>query len=689
MNSYGNKPQRPASIPGGPDVFGMTQDNPAANVEHDVAALVRTARPFSDEAQRHLDDLQRALEELRNHGIPKASSIAWPAGLNRQVVLELPLKLRTRNCLSQRRFLEGTGPLKVRDLMIMENFGRTSLHDLLGELEVYLKACIHDGTVAPHPRSSTFNDATSIETHESERAFSVYLLPDDWNRTAEALGPLLAAAAELNGLETVAGALSGELSELAANMKITSELESIKVENLVIGSRGPVSVALDRLDNELLAMSPAQRIVVEHRMLREPQPTLAEVGLLLGVTRERIRQHQVKVEARILEAMGSELRLVASVLGGKLEPIMAEQAFHRRIDATLGSSDGTAQRLFRRAVVAELGYTCQQGTYMNDEARSVVSRIRSHARKLTDDAGLVDERSLRALLPNEDWQPHWPLLLPHTGLHQLHGSVTLRNSAKARAKSALVSIGHAATREEIAAVCGLTPVQVTGAFSNIPSVVKATKDRWALKEWVDDEYEGIVAEIIQRIEEDGGSTTTERLLNELPEKFHVSAISVRAYMQTPRFLVRDGRISLANVSSLKLRPLDDAVHGRDPDGAPYWTFAVESRFFDGYSVTGVPPEFAKALGCDPDGGTHARIENLPLCRDLSVRWPVATTTGASLGYLADALRELGLQKGQWVRVTLKGRNLVELSEHRDPSLPDTERPADAILARMKNRRRVL
>ena len=94
-------------------------------------------------------------------------------------------------------------------------------------------------------------------------------------------------------------------------------------------------------------------------------------------------------------------------------------------------------------------------------------------------------------------------------------------------------------------MCRLTPVQVTGAFSNIPSVVKATKDRWALKEWVDDEYEGIVAEIIQRIEEDGGSTTTERLLNELPEKFHVSAISVRAYMQTPRFLVRDGRISLA------------------------------------------------------------------------------------------------------------------------------------------------
>ena len=118
----------------------------------------------------------------------------------------------------------------------------------------------------------------------------------------------------------------------------------------------------------------------------------------------------------------------------------------------------------------------------------------------------------------------------------------MRNSAKAQAKSALLSIGRAATREEIAAVCRLTSAtQVSGAFSNIPSVIRASKDAWALAEWVDDEYEGIVAEIIQRIEEDGGSTTTKRLLTELPEKFDVSATSVRAYMQTPRFLTRDGR----------------------------------------------------------------------------------------------------------------------------------------------------
>ena len=689
MNANGNTPRRPALNPGGPDALGTTGDNPPTSAQNDLATLARPTRPFSDEAKRHLDELRRALAELRNHGIPNASSVVWPDGLNRKIIADLPLKMRTRNCLSQSRFLDGTGSLMVRDLMIIEQFGRTSLHDLLSELEQYLKACVLDGTVAPHQRRLVPTDASSIEAHEPGHAISLQPIAGDWNHTAEVLSPLLAAATELNGLRTLSEALSGELSELAAKMELTPELESIKVENLAIGSRGPISLVLDRLDGALFAMSPAQRTVVEHRLLRDPQPTLAKVGSLLGVTRERIRQHQVKVEARIAKALGSELRLVASVLRKKLDPIMESQSFDQRINVALGKGNSVAQRLFRLAVIAKMGYARQQGVYMDDQARSVVSQIRNHARECIDDAGLIDEPSLRACLPNEDWQPHWPLLLPHTGLHKLHGSMALRNSAKARAKSGLLSIGRAATRDEIAGVCGLTPTQVAGAFSNIPSVVRATKDRWALKEWVDDEYEGIVAEIIQRIEEDGGSTTTERLLTELPEKFHVSAVSVRAYMQTPKFLVRDGRISLADVSSLELRSLDDAIHGRDASGAPYWTFAVESRFFEGYSVTGVPPEIAKALGCAPDGSTHARIENLPMCHDLSVRWPVATTTGASLGYLADALRELGLQQGDWVRVTLKGRNLVELSEHRNPGSPSTKRPADAILARMKNRRRVL
>ena len=181
-----------------------------------------------------------------------------------------------------------------------------------------------------------------------------------------------------------------------------------------------------------------------------------------------------------------------------------------------------------------------------------------------------------------------------SGLHDFHGILALRDTTKARVKAALMSIGRSATRDEIASVCGFEDSQTVGAtLSNIPSVARADKERWGLREWIDDEYDGIIGEILQRIEEDGGTTTTERLLTELPSKFNVSPASVRAYMQTPRFEIRDGSVSLASTSRIQLRDLDDVIHGRDDSGAPYWTFVVESRYFEGYSVVGVPPEFAE------------------------------------------------------------------------------------------------
>ena len=417
--------------------------------------------------------------------------------------------------------------------------------------------------------------------------------------------------------------------------------------------------------------------------------TLDEVGTLAGVTRERIRQIQVKAKSKVSQAMGIEMRLIASDLQEELAPIMREQEFDRQVDAKLEIETDLSELLLRSAVIVEMGYEYHDGLYINEQAQLVIKDIRRRVTYLIDDAGIVDEAQLLASLPDEGWHQYWPILRRHIFPNEMHGCIAIRNSAKARAKSALISIGRAATREEIANVCGLSPSQVTGAFSNIPSVVRASKEEWALKGWVDDEYDGIVGEIIQRINEDGGSTSTERVLRELPEKFGVSSQSVNAYMQTPKFLIRDGWISQANASSIKLRPLEDAVHGLDENGAPYWTFAVETRLFDGYSVAGVPPEFAKALGCEPDGGTHLKIENLPLCQHLSVHWRLASTSGASLGYVADALETIGSRPGQIVRVTLMGPNRVTLTEHRDPGSRPPKHKADEIIERMKNRRQLL
>ena len=161
-------------------------------------------------------------------------------------------------------------------------------------------------------------------------------------------------------------------------------------------------------------------------------------------------------------------------------------------------------------------------------------------------------------------------------------------------------------------------------------------------------------------------------------------------MQTPKFVIRDGCISMANVSSLPLRHLDDVIDGRDGNGAPYSRFTVEARFFDGYSVAGIPPEFAKALGCKPDEGKSVRIANLP-------RLPRSVNT------MATCVDDRSIARDTWpihsgnsapspasvVRVTIRGLGLVDLTVEDEGMERSSTNHADTILARMKNRRRAL
>ena len=65
------------------------------------------------------------------------------------------------------------------------------------------------------------------------------------------LRPLLAAAAELKSVQTISDVLSGEIGDLARKMAMSPELESIRVENLVVGTQGPVSITVERLKGTL------------------------------------------------------------------------------------------------------------------------------------------------------------------------------------------------------------------------------------------------------------------------------------------------------------------------------------------------------------------------------------------------------------------------------------------------------
>ena len=649
----------------------------------------RVEAPSGEAAQRHLLAIQDALEAIRRNPRSDWYSIAWPAGLDRSILNGLPLDVRTRNCLLGARLMEGDSALTVRQFLRVPNFGRKSLKDLLFTVERFLNECIRigsrDSQDAAEASEGTPDDPNALDTATT----SAQTPPMPWGDAGQILNPLLAAASELHGVKTLADGLSPQVMELANRMGIASAVDAIRIGLVTEGTPGLVSITLSRVALAIDTASEAERTIIEHRMLRTPRTTLAEVGAQVGVTRERIRQVQARIERKVRTALGKDMRIVASVLKERLGHVAEESAVERQVEELLPADQGLATRLFRRGLLDEIGFTLDNGVFLDKRATKELRDIRAGTRKLADDVGLVDEQEFIESLPSEEWRRFWPWVRERCGLFDLIGSLGIRDSGKARAKAALISIGCPATPEEVARMCGFSVNKTRSHLSVIPSVVKADKDRWGLNEWVDDEYDGITGEIIQRIEEDGGATTIERLMTELPRKFGVNPVSVRAYMQTAKFTIRDGWISLASKSSIRLRDLDDVIDGRDDTDAPYWTFSVEARYFDGYSVPSVPPEIARALGCAPDSGENVQIENLPDCRDLSIRWPLASITGASLGYVGEPLRRLGLEPGERARITIKGPCLVQLTVDDSSPQPPRDREADGILERIMQRRKVL
>ena len=64
-------------------------------------------------------------------------------------------------------------------------------------------------------------------------------------------------------------------------------------------------------------------------------------------------------------------------------------------------------------------------------------------------------------------------------------------------------------------------------------------------------------------------------------------------------------------------------------------------------------------------------------------------TGASMGYVGEPLKRLGLEPGERARVTIKGPCLVELTEDDGSAEHSQGREANEILDRMMQRRKVL
>ena len=597
------------------------------------------------------------------HAQPPWRHEVVPAGVDLSRLLACPLSARALNhikkALALGRFIPGP-PVLVGDLLSLHRFGIASLLDVMCVTE----AAVDSGFLAAQPETTDTTPA-----------------------------PVPAAP-----------------SEPASAAPVASDPEAVH-------SPARATEALTSLAEFHESLSPIHRLILRERIFTDEPMSLAEIGRRVGLTGEAIRRSQKRVKARLHRISNEDcafvhwMRSVATAIGDAAGPVVAADDLEKRISGVLprepgarqaddhaiireeaGETDGSGGDADERAsapdapdpdIVAsvarqwlrrELGYTCNRGVCLNGAAVRIVEDLRDTAWRLADDVGLMDPSELLDRLPDDTWIRHWDTLVDLCDLYRINGRMALRDTARARVKAALMEIGRPATKEEIAVPCGLSPDSVGKQLSIIHSVVRADKTRWGLSEWIDEAYEGIAVEIMRRIEQDGGTTQMKRLVDELPRMFGVSENSVRAYVATPKFSLVNGRVSVADPSSLVLKPLSDVVHGYTDDGKPYWRFKVYDRYFNGYSVVGLPPEMAEALGCESESRVRIPVSDPPGCRPISVSWQLTSMAGATVGYLSEPLSQLGARDGDHALLIIDGPDGVSmrLDDTPDDDTPDAD-----------------
>ena len=636
----------------------------------------RRAEPLNLGEKRRVFDLFRDL-------LPPPSTVIIPEGVDGRFVLHADLSQRLRIvldgtaleaggiCVVDFERLQGRGHLSLLEFMCIAELGLSRLHMSL------------TGLISPigdvdTPKADTrkVSNASSLCREGLSRSTS-------WVSLVEAT---LALATDLRFGGKLTDIIHPDLVMSMSDSDLRTSLNAIAVTDCHHADDVPSQIILHQLEEWCTSLTERTREIVEARLCSDKPTTLGIVGQMLDITRERVRQIQAKQERRIQNLMGNKIQCLANAVVSRLPPIIKIEELQQCIENLFPEVNAVHSRLARQLFKQSMGYTPRNGLMLKDSASKLVQELREGASTCVDDVGIIDEEQLKARLPNDQWVEFWPMLLHCTELHEINGYPCLRDSAKARVKTTLMNIGEPATKEVIAARSGFGATQVGGALSNIDSVVRADKSRWGLAEWIDDEYDGIVGEILQRIRSNGGCVSVEKVVRELPERFGVSESSVRMYLSTPQFEVVDGDVSEVSEPRYQLQPLGSVISDEDEHGQAVWDFVVEDRFFSGHSLTGVPFEIAAALGCTPGNSIAIQVAWPTGCRDLSLSWRHASTTKASIGYIGHPLTMQNLKQGDKASVILVGEGVVEVRRKENPT---STRSAEALLERLKDRRRWL
>ena len=109
--------------------------------------------PSRDQAQRYRRELQDAVEAVRERRFPHRGALVWPAGLDRAIVVGLPLPESTHKRLRQAGLMEGNNPLTAHEVLCVPCMSSRAIGELLFAVDEFLSEYVKIFEGRPEPAS--------------------------------------------------------------------------------------------------------------------------------------------------------------------------------------------------------------------------------------------------------------------------------------------------------------------------------------------------------------------------------------------------------------------------------------------------------------------------------------------------------------------------------------------------------
>ena len=496
------------------------------------------------------------------------------------------------------------GALSDTSLLKIQNFGTLSVRRLNEALSAYERK-------APEPTgvSSAAAETASEGDHGMAPASFDLRASAEWSTLISddaTLGEFLAA---IGSEAKVPDAVRDEVGEMLA----------VPFSRLA----GRAVVPLGELVEELFSRA-GDPALLEARECVPVKPTLEELGETQGLTRERIRQ-KVAADAELVlgllndeqfravrwaaEQLRAEFGLaIPSVseiperwrlrLGERrFEMLRWASGYVYKDDWLLNSSSALAD--LKKALGDAIG---EEWLVNADE---LIASLSVHVHPEVALGVLLDTGQWRDI--GDDWLVRWDGAIQHKAER------VLRLTCRPMTPEKLIeAIGHGSVGS-LKNQHGSTLIRVDKEF------------RLALREWGYEEYEGIITEIIQRIERGGGVASKAAIIDEFTNDFGISVTSINMNLGLPIFNVVGDAVRFADSFNFDPAPpstVAGAVQTTEGWGERH---TVTEEHMRGYSF-GINPHIAWANGVRPSDSLVVRV-NGSSRHEASVIWRITNLNG--------------------------------------------------------------